>query len=348
MRPFKTLLLVLAGLVVVAVPLTLYQVDTTEYGILTRFGQPIRAIKEPGLNVKWPDPIESVERIDNRLQLFKMPQTEFLTYDKKNLNLEAYATWRVTDPLLFLKSVRDKTGAEVQLADILRSELGVALGKVELGDLVTISPDGSQIDATLQQVTESTDQRAKSSGFQVTDVQLTLLTFPEAARQSVFQRMRTEREAIARKFRSEGEEEAAKIRAKADTQAAILLAQARREASRLQGEADALAIRIYAQAFGQDLEFYKFLRTLEAYESFVDEQTILILPTDSALLQYLNPNAIGAHTFQEVVTPALEIEAVPETWLSPTLPLTDLLPLMGITPTVPLTPSLPFTTTGTP
>lgn len=348
MRLLRNLLLGLAGLAVVAMLLMFYQVDTTEYGILTRFGQPIRAIKEPGLNVKWPDPIESVERIDNRLQIFKMPQTEFLTHDKKNLNLEAYAAWQVTDPLLFLKSVRDKAGAEVQLADILRSELGVALGKVDLGELVTISAEGSQIDATLAQVTQGTDQRAQGSGFQVTDVQLTLLTFPEAARQSVFQRMRTEREAIARKFRSEGEEEAAKIRAKADTQAAIILAQAQRDASRLQGEADALAIRVYAQAFGQDPEFYKFLRTLQAYETFVDEQTVLILPADSALLQYLNPSSIGAITSTGALSPTVEAEAVPAAWLSPTLPLTELLPLMGITPTVPITPTLPSTTTLSP
>jgi len=348
MRLFRNVLLGLTGLVVMAMLLMFYQVDTTEYGILTRFGQPIRAIKEPGLSVKLPDPIESIQRIDNRLQMFKMQQTEFLTRDKKNLNLEGYAMWRVSDPLLFLKSVRDKAGAEVQLADILRSELGVVLGKVDLGDLVTISPTGSQMDATLAQVTQSTNQRAQGSGFQVTDVRLTLLTFPEAARQSVFQRMRTEREAIARKFRSEGAEEAAKIRAKAETQAAIIVAQAQRDANRLEGEADALAIRVYAQAFGQDPEFYRFLRTLQAYEAFLDEQTVLILPTDSALLWYLNPSAIGAMTFDGIVTPTLEAEALPGTWLSSTLPLTELLPLLGITPTVPISPSLLPTMTVSP
>lgn len=348
MRLLRSLVFALVGLAVIAMLLMFYQVDTTEYGILTRFGQPIRAIKEPGLNFKLPDPIESVRRIDNRLQIFRMPQTEFLTQDKKNLNIEAYVTWRVTDPLLFLKSVRDKAGAEVQLADILRSELGVVLGKVELGKLVTISSGGSQIDATLALVTQSTDQRAQSSGFQVTDVRITLLTFPEAARQSVFQRMRTEREAIARKFRSEGEEEAAKIKAKADTQAAIIVAQAQRDASRLMGEADALAIRVYAQAYGQDPEFYKFLRTLEAYKTFMDEQTVLVLPADSALLQYLNPSTIDTVTFGEVVTPTPSVETEVGGWLSPTLTLTDLLPLMGITPTVPITPTLPSTTTVVP
>lgn len=348
MRRARSVFLGLATLVVLVIPLVFYQVDTTEYGILTRFGQPMRAIKEPGLNVKWPDPIESIKHIDNRLQVFKMSQTEFLTGDKKNLNLEAYATWKVVDPLLFLKAVRDRTGAEVQLADIVRSELGVALGKVDLAELVTISPEGSQIDTLLTQVTQATDQRAQGSGFQVTDVRLTLLTFPEAARQSVFQRMRTEREAIARKFRSEGEEEAAKIRAKADTQVAILLAQAQRDASRLQGEADALAIRVYAQALGQDLEFYKFLRTLQAYETFVDEQTVLILPADSELLQYLNPSRIGTIATSGPLSPSVEIDTLPATWLSPTLPLTEMLPLMGITPSVPLTPSLPSTTTVTP
>ncbi len=337
----RTIFLGLIVVILLAAALMLYQVDTTEFVILTRFGQPIRAIKSPGLNVKLPDPVESVQRIDNRLQVFKMPQTEFLTADKKNINIEAYATWQVTDPLLFLKSVRDRAGAEVQLADILRSELGVSLGKVELGDLVTISAEGSQIDATLAQVAGRADEQAQGSGFRVSDVRLTLLTFPEVAQQSVFQRMRTEREAIARKFRAEGEEEASKIRARADTQAAILLAQAQRDANRLRGEADALAIRIYAQAFGQDPEFYKFLRTLEAYESFLDERTVLVLPADSALLQYLNPSAIGSGSPGVVVSPTVEAEAIPPVWLSPTLPLTELLPTMGITPTVLITPTAP-------
>jgi membrane protease subunit HflC len=344
----KNIFLGLVVLIVMAAILMFYQVDTTEFVILTRFGQPVRAIKEPGLNVKLPDPIESVQRTDNRLQVFQMPQTEFLTHDKKNINIETYATWQVTDPLLFLKSVRNKVGAEVQLADILRSELGVVLGRVNLDQLVTISSEGSQIDSTLAEVTERTDQRARSSGFRVTDVRLTLLTFPEAARQSVFQRMRTEREAIARKFRSEGEEEAAKIRAQADTQAAIILSQAQRDANRLQGEADALAIRIYAQAFGQAPEFYKFLRTLEAYETFLDEQTVLVLPADSALLQYLNPSAVGIVSHDDVISPTASTESVPTAWLSPTLPITELLPAMGVTSTVLITTSAPSTVTVAP
>lgn len=335
MRFVKRFLPVVVVIIIGVFALMLYQVDTTEYAILTRFGQPLRAIKQPGLNWKLPDPIESVQRIDNRLQVFNMPQTEFLTQDKKNVIVEAYATWQVTDPLLFLKSVRDSTGAEIQLADIIRSELGAALGQVDLDQLVTITPPGSQIENTMAGVTHSSDQRAGLYGFTVTDVQLKLLTFPEAAQQSVFQRMRAEREAIARKFRSEGSEEAAKIRARADTEASNLLSQAKRDADRIRGEADALAIRIYAQAYGQDPEFYKFLRTLESYETFVDEGTVMILPADSELLRYLNPSALT------VLSPTITAPLSPSLWLSPTMPITELLPALGITPTEAITTPTP-------
>lgn len=335
MRFLSRVLPVLIVIIVGVFALMLYQVDTTEYAILTRFGQPLRAITQPGLNFKLPDPIESVQRIDNRLQVFDMPQTEFLTQDKKNVIVEAYATWQVTEPLLFLKSVRDSTGAEIQLADIIRSELGAALGQVDLDQLVTIDPPGSLIEATMVGVTQSTDQRAQLYGFAVTDVQLKLLTFPEAAQQSVFQRMRAEREAIARKFRSEGAEEAAKMRAQADTQASNILSEASRDAARLRGQADALAIRIYAQAYGQDPEFYKFLRTLESYETFVDEGTVMILPSDSELLQYLNPSALTP------ISPTTTTTLNPSLWLSPTVPITELLPMLGITSTDLIPPSVP-------
>lgn len=138
-------------------------------------------------------------------------------------------------------------------------------------------------------VKERAAARTGAYGFTVTDVQLKELTFPEANLTSVFQRMRSEREAIARQFRSEGAEEAARIRAEADTEKAKILAAANRESSETRGTADAEAIAIYASSFGKDKDFYRFSRTLEAYDKFIDEGTTLILPADSELLQYLDP-----------------------------------------------------------
>ena len=282
----------LAALAFIAVTLVFYQVDTTEYAIVTQFGNPVRAITGPGLYTKLPDPVQSVIRINNRLRLYTMPEAEFLTQDKKNIVAESYATWRVTDPLLFYETVRDAPGAEARLADILASELGVALGKYTLSSLVTVNTADMQLPTMMEQVKGNVDGRTDQYGFAVTDVRLKLITYPEANQASVFQRMRAERERIARQLRSEGAEEAAKIRAEAETQAATIRAEAKREAEAIRGAADAEAIKIYAEAYGKDEEFYRFMRTLQSYDLFIDDGTTLILPADSELLQFLNPQSI--------------------------------------------------------
>ena len=288
-----------AALAFIAVTLVFYQVDTTEYVIVTQFGNPVRAVTSPGLYTKLPDPVQSVIRLNNRLRLYTLPQAEFLTQDKKNIVTESYATWRVTNPLLFYETVKDAPGAEARLADILASELGVALGKYALSSLVTVSTADMQLPAMMEQVRGNVDGRVNQYGFTVTDVRLKLITYPEANQASVFQRMRAERERIARQLRSEGAEEAAKIRAEAETEAATIRAEAQREAEATRGTADAEAIKIYAEAYGKDEEFYRFLRTLQSYDAFIDEGTTLILPADSELLQFLNPQSITGEPLAE-------------------------------------------------
>ena len=290
----RYLILSLAALTFIAVTLVFFQVDTTEYAIVTQFGNPVRAITGPGLYTKLPDPVQSVIRLNNRLRLYTLPQSEFLTQDKKNIITESYATWRVSDPLLFYETVKDAPGAEARLADILTSELGVALGTYPLSSLVTVNTTELQLPTMMEQVKDNVDIRTDQYGFTVTDVRLKLITYPEANQASVFQRMRAERERIARQLRSEGAEEAAKIRAEAETEAATIRAEAQRDAEMIRGVADAEAIRIYAEAYGKDEDFYRFLRTLQSYAAFIDEGTTLILPADSELLQFLNPQSITA------------------------------------------------------
>lgn len=279
-----------------AVSLVFFQVDTTENAIVTQFGNPIRVITKPGLYVKLPDPVQNVVKISNQLQVYNLPRTEFLSADKKNIMAEAYATWRVTDALTFLQNVRNLTGADIRLNDIIKSALGAALGQVDLGQLVTVDASQIRLPETLTAVKDRAAVRTEAYGFTVTDVQLKELTFPEANLTSVFQRMRSERESIGRKFRSEGTEAAARIRAKADAEKAQILATANREAAETRGRADALAISTYAEAFGKGSEFYKFSRTLESYTKFIDENTTLILPSTSQLLRYLDPNGVTINT----------------------------------------------------
>ncbi|MGH2522080.1 MAG: protease modulator HflC [Anaerolineales bacterium] len=319
MKLARNIVLGLIALGFLAVSLVFFQVDATEYAIVTQFGQPVNVITQPGLYAKLPDPIQSVVRINNQLRVYNLPQTEFLTADKKNIVLEAYATWEVTDALTFLKSVRDPVGAETRLADVVASELGVALGQVELSQLVTTDAAQLKLPDTLAAVTQGVAGRTAQYGFTVTDVRLKQLTFPQANLTSVFQRMKAEREAIARQFRAEGTEQAAKIRADADTQKAQILADANQQAAETRGQADAEAIAIYAAAFGKDPEFYRFLRTLQSYETFIDGNTTLILPSDSELLRYLNPaNASTSANTETAPMPTVPPVIAPTTTPTPT------------------------------
>lgn len=282
------------GIAVVAVVLFLvllvvFQINTTEYAIVSQFGQPVRSITEPGLYVKLPDPFNSIIRLDKRTQIYNLSETELLTKDKKNILVEAYAAWQVDDPVQFYKSVRDTQGASARLSDILTSELGVSLGQYDLTNLVTIDPKMMKMSEMTTQLTKQTNERTTAYGFKVTDVRLKQINFPEANRQSVFQRMRAERQQIARQLRSEGTEESTKIRAEADGEKTTLLSKAQEEANRIKGEGEAESIRIYAQSFGQNPDFYQFLRTLESYDKIINKGTTLILPSNSELLKYLNP-----------------------------------------------------------
>lgn len=285
-RRFATIALV--AIIFVAANLAFYTVDETEAGVLTQFGQPIAAVTAPGLYVKWPDPVQTVQRFNKRLQIYSPRQAEYLTGDKKAIRVESYVAWQLTDPIQFLVSVGDKSGAETRLVDIVNSELGVAFGQYELAALVTTELDQFKLSELIQRVTKASALSARGYGMEVMDVEIKLLNFPDANRQAVFARMKAEREQIARRYRSEGSEEATKIRAEADRRQKVLLSEAYAKAEQLRGEGDAEAMKTYAQAFGQDPEFYQFTRTLESYQKFVDEKATIVLPANSELLRYLN------------------------------------------------------------
>lgn len=278
------------ALAFLATTLIFFTVDVTEYTIVTQFGAPVKVIEEPGLFAKIPDPIQSLIRLDRRLQIFNGAETEFLTKDKKNILVQAYATWRISDPLQFFKSVRNGSGANLRLADIMTSDLGAIIGRYELVDMVTTQLGQTKLPALSEEATKLISGRVKPYGYEVTDVRLKMLNFPEANRKSVFQRMRAERQQIARQLRSEGTEESTKIRAAADAERTTLLSAAARDAEKLRGQGEAEAARIYSAAYGKDPQFYKFLRSLESYDKVINEGTTLILPSNSELLKYLNPD----------------------------------------------------------
>jgi membrane protease subunit HflC len=284
----KIFMIAVAILVIGASGLVFYQVDEREYVVITQFGEPIKAIKAAGLNWKWPDPIQSVNRYNNRLMTYEMGETEYLTGDKKNVMVDAYVVWKIDDPIKFMKTVKNRIGSETRLADILSSEIGISLGKYELSSLVSTDPKSIKFGEMMEEVKGKISQKAEDYGTAIADVKITMLNFPERNKLSVFKRMRAERERIAKGYRSEGTEKALRIRADADKQKQIILSEAYEKAQKIKGEAEAQAIKIYAQAYQEDIKFYELIRTLESYEKFIDGKTTVVLSADSELLKFIN------------------------------------------------------------
>ena len=265
---------------------SMFVVPETEYAIVTRFGRLVRTFEEPGLQLKWP--VDSRLRFDNRLLLYDPSPAEFLTQDKKNLVVDTAVVWRIADAARFLETIGDVTGAEMRLHDLVWAALAAALGRTELSQLVSTERQELRIDEVATAVRRSADEITSTQlGVEILEVQLTRLSFPEQNLQSVFARMRAERERIAKEYRAQGEEQAMAIRAEADRDREVILAAAYRDAETLRGEGDAEAAGIYGEAYRRDPDLYRFLRTLESYESILDDQTTVILSADSELFRLL-------------------------------------------------------------
>ncbi len=282
------ILIVLVGIVSIAGSMVFFVVDETEYVVVTRFGDPLRAYTEPGLKIKWPEPIEALHKYDNRLLVYESGEVEFLPRDKKNLIVDSYVVWRVDDPVKFLKTVKDEMGAEDKLRDIVLSELGSAIGKYDLAALVSTDPEAVKLDEMIEKITLATDNKVREYGIKAEDVRIKVLNFPQQNKEKVFRRMMAERERIARTYRSEGNAKAEEIRARADEEMVKIISAAYEEAEKIKGEGDAEALRIYAEAYSKDPDFYQLTRTLEAYEKLIDKDTIIIMPADTELLKYIN------------------------------------------------------------
>jgi membrane protease subunit HflC len=265
-------------------------VDEAETVIITQFGDPVRILndttRESGLHVK--PPYQSAIRIDRRLQIYDPKPSEFLAKEKKNVDLDVFVCWRVESPRVFLETVNNFDGAKALLHDIVWAELAAEVGRNELEALVSVEPDTHRLDELLGKVTEASRTRAKSAyGIGIVDVRLKRIALPSQVRESVFNRMRAERQRIAGQYRAEGEEKALEIRAEADKEYQVTIAQAEAEATKIRGEAEAEAIRIYTEAHQKDPELYELVRSLEAYEKFLDDKTTVLLSADSDLLKYL-------------------------------------------------------------
>ena len=277
----------LLTIVIFVAALVVYKVDVTQYAVVTQFGNPVRVDENPGLKVKLPDPIQSVQYLDKRVQVYQTSSIELLTLDKKSVALDYYGTWKIVDPIAFLKTVKNQVGAESRLMDVFSSSLGVQMGKYNLEQLVNTDEQKLELDKMTEEVVVYAKDQAADYGIEVVDAQIRVLNFPEANKQSVYDRMSAEREQMAQKYRAEGSEQASNIRSDAEKEQQLILAEAYKKEQQIKGEGDAEAIRIYGEAFQKDPDFYEFIRTLETYEKTIDGNTTLILQSTAEILKYL-------------------------------------------------------------
>jgi membrane protease subunit HflC len=269
------------GVLLLVVGRTFYMVAETEQVVVTQLGRPLRLVSTPGLHSKMPF-LQQLTFFERRLLDYDAAPALIITRDKKNLVVDNYAKWQISDPLKFLQTVQNESGAQARLDDIIYSKLREQLG---LHDLVEVI--ATKRHAIMRAVTLSSDEAATAYGIRVIDVRIKRADLPPENAQAVYGRMRTEREREAKRYRSEGQEEALKIRAETDKQRTIMLAEAYEQEQAIRGEGDAASIRIYAAAFQQDPEFFSFARTLEAYRKSLKSKTTLLLPPQMEFLKYL-------------------------------------------------------------
>ena len=284
MSLFKAQLYIFLGLVALGLISSSAYIDyQPEQAIVLQFGEPVRWVKEPGLKFKVPL-IQNVVFYDTRLLNLDPPAQEVVLNDKKRLDVDSFTRYQIVDPLKFYQTVKTETQARSKLEEIVNSSLRKVLGRVTLTEL--LSQQRTQI---MADISKTVKKDAEAIGVSVADVRIRRADLPMEVMQAINERMKTERQRDAKEFRAKGQQKAQNIRATADKEAAIIVAEAEKQSQILRGEGDKESVAIWNKIVGQDVDFYEFYRSLEAYrKSLGDNETSLVLSPDSQFFKYFN------------------------------------------------------------
>jgi len=283
----QKIILALGVIVVFVLGSSLYTVNETQTAIKLRLGEIVKVEKEPGLKFKMPF-VNNVVKFDDRIQTLDAPAERFLTGEKKNVIVDSYVKWRITDAEQFYKS----TGGNIartnnRLAQIIKTGLKSEFSKRTIAEVV--SGERSEI---MNNITRLAKKDVTEFGIEVVDVRIKRIDLSQEVSNSVYRRMQAERERVAKDFRSKGAEEAEKIRANADRERTIIVADAYSNSEKIRGEGDATSANNYAKAYNNNPEFYSFYRSLESYKkSFAKQNDILVLNPNTEFFRHFNPKA---------------------------------------------------------
>ncbi len=299
-------LAIIVGFIIVLADAT-YIVKETNQVIILQFGKPIGdAVIKPGLHIKLPF-IRKCTYFEKRWLEWNGDANQIPTKDKKFIWIDTYARWKISDPLVYFQRVRDERGAQSRLDDIIDGETRNAIANYDLVEVVRSSNrpfevteeagvlSGRELAAVIETgrdkiteiILEASSLITPEFGIELKDVRIKRINYIEEVRQEVFDRMIAERQRIAAKYRSEGDGRSAEIRGEKERELKKITSEAYRTAQEIKGTADASATRIYAEAYNLDPEFYQFMRTLETYRTVMDQETLLLLSTDTEFLKYL-------------------------------------------------------------
>jgi len=267
---------------------TLFTVNEIQQAIILQFGDPKRVILKAGLNYKIPF-VQNVVLLDKRILNLDAPSEEMIALDQKRLIVDAFARFKIKDPLKFYISVGNERVARSRLSTIINARIRGVLGKEELAALV--SKDRSRL---MARITKNVNAEAEKLGIEIIDVRIKRADLPAANSDAIYKRMQTERLREAKEFRAEGAEIAQTIRSTADKEVTIILAEANKKSEILKGDGDARRNKIFADAFGRDPDFFSFYRAMQSYEkSLIGGQTSLILSPDSEFFRFFGKSGLS-------------------------------------------------------
>ena len=265
---------------------SIFIVDQRNYAVVFSFGQIVRVIEQPGLQIKYPAPFESVRFFDRRILTIDNPEAErFITAEKKNLLVDSYVKWRIVDPRKFFISFKgDERLAQDRLTQLVRSALNEEFTKRTVRELIS-----DQREQVMQGIRKKVADDAAEIGVEIVDVRLKRVDLLAESSDSVYRRMEAERKRVANELRSMGAAESDKIRANAERQRDTILAEAYRDAQKIKGAGDAKATALYAEAFGRDPQFAQFYQSLEAYRSsFKDKRDVMVVEPNGEFFKFLH------------------------------------------------------------
>ena len=272
------IIVLIAGIIAFSALFTVHQ---TQQALVLQFGEPKRVVRDSGLHAKLPF-IQNVVFLDKRMLSYDGSGEEVIASDRKRLVVDSFLRYRIDDPLRFYQTVGNEAVARQRLNALLTSSLRQVIGTVPLQSVLT--GERAQL---MSQIAQRVNAEAEDLGISIADVRIKRADLPEANNQAIYARMKTEREREAREFRAQGAEISQRIRSRADREKTVLLAEAQKQAQILRGEGDGNAIRIFAEAFGTDIDFFTFYRSMQAYrESLGGEDTTMVLSPDSDFFRY--------------------------------------------------------------